>query len=353
MIRHDKTTVNPVSGVTQGDPLSPFIFNIAVDAVVRELRARFPLGDLFMLFYADNGWLASYWPEVLQQAVDTVTDLFWRMGLKMNADKTKTMSSHPGNAFHSIVSPAYDRRQTGEGLTYSARKRQKVDCPKCGKSMQEQSLANHRLKKHNFYERPHKRRRLLDTFAVGSVTYRVEYDSKGIVQCPVPGCDGRANNCDNLRRHFVSRHPHDMVHTTKEGLLPRCELCHMQVQDPMSLRHVTSQRCKVGAERKRKRDLELANERAEGISFSVDGTALEQVDGFRYLGRQLVVTGNDWPAVVSNLAKVRALGSSVKYSYETPCQSQTRWIFLQSSRPICAFIWLRILGDLSTDPLIS
>jgi Reverse transcriptase (RNA-dependent DNA polymerase) len=222
-------------GVIQGDPLSPFIFNIVVDAVVHELRTQFPLGDLFILFYADDGWLASYRPEVLQQAVDTVTDLFQRMGLKMNSEKTKTMSSHPGNAFHSIASPAFSRCLTGEGLTYSARKRQKVDCPECGKSMQEQALANHRLKKHNFYQRPHKRRRLLDTVAKDSVLYRSDYDGTGVVQCPVPGCDGRAHNCDGLRHHFCSRHPHDAILIEKEGLLPRCNLCDMQVPNPTSV----------------------------------------------------------------------------------------------------------------------
>jgi hypothetical protein len=100
--------------------------------------------------------------------------------------------------------------------------------------------------------------------------------------------------------------------------------------------------------------LQLDNERAEETSFSVDGTALEQVDGFRYLGRQLVANGDDWSAVVSNLAKARAraLGSSVTYSYEATCQHQTCGIFLHSSRSVCAFIWLRILGDLSTDPSI-
>jgi Reverse transcriptase (RNA-dependent DNA polymerase) len=137
-------------GVPKGHPLSPFIFNIVVDAVVRELHTRFPLGDLFILFYADNGWLASYQPGVRQQAVDTVTDLFRHVGLKTNADKTKTMNSHPGNAVHSMASLAFSCCLTGKGLTYSSCKRQKVDCPKCGKSMQERALAQHRLKQHNF-----------------------------------------------------------------------------------------------------------------------------------------------------------------------------------------------------------
>jgi Reverse transcriptase (RNA-dependent DNA polymerase) len=130
-------------GVTQGDPLSPFIFNIVVDAVVRELRTRFPLKDLFILFYADDGWLASYWPEVLQQVVDTVvdtvTDLFQRMGLKMNA---KTMNSHPGNAVHSIASLAFARRLTGEGLRTLLANVRRWTAPNVGSQCKSELLPN-------------------------------------------------------------------------------------------------------------------------------------------------------------------------------------------------------------------
>jgi Reverse transcriptase (RNA-dependent DNA polymerase) len=75
-------------GVTQGDPLSPVVFNIAVDAVVRHLRTSFPPGTLWGLFYADDGWLASHNPTILQSALDLATDLFQRLGLRMNATKT-------------------------------------------------------------------------------------------------------------------------------------------------------------------------------------------------------------------------------------------------------------------------
>jgi retron-type reverse transcriptase len=42
-------------GVTQGDPLSPIVFNVAVDAVVRHLRASFPYPMGFVLC---RRWLA-------------------------------------------------------------------------------------------------------------------------------------------------------------------------------------------------------------------------------------------------------------------------------------------------------
>jgi Reverse transcriptase (RNA-dependent DNA polymerase) len=37
-------------GVTQGDPLSPIVFNVVVDAVVRHIRASFPLAVCGVFF---------------------------------------------------------------------------------------------------------------------------------------------------------------------------------------------------------------------------------------------------------------------------------------------------------------
>ena len=65
-------------GVTQGDPLSPTIFNVVVDAVVRHLitiavteeETRGERGregrHKAALFYADDGMLASSDPQWLQ-----------------------------------------------------------------------------------------------------------------------------------------------------------------------------------------------------------------------------------------------------------------------------------------------
>ena len=67
-------------GVTQGDPLSPTIFNVVVDAVVRhwvtiavtEAETRGERGQegrhQAALFYADDGMIASSDPQWLQWA---------------------------------------------------------------------------------------------------------------------------------------------------------------------------------------------------------------------------------------------------------------------------------------------
>ena len=93
-------------GVTQGGPLSPKIFNVMVDAVVRQWL-RIVLGDEYTmpeveidevvqlfaaLFYADDGYIASSDAETLQRSVDVLTGLFDRVGLKTNVDKTKVMT---------------------------------------------------------------------------------------------------------------------------------------------------------------------------------------------------------------------------------------------------------------------
>ena len=49
------------------------------------------------LFYADDGKVSSRNPAWLQGAIDVLTELFGRVGLKTNTDKTEVMVCHPGN----------------------------------------------------------------------------------------------------------------------------------------------------------------------------------------------------------------------------------------------------------------
>ena len=75
-------------GVTQGDPLSPTIFNVVVDTVVRqwlllatqEAERRGERGrerrHQAALFYADDGMIASTDPRWLQWAFTILVGLF-------------------------------------------------------------------------------------------------------------------------------------------------------------------------------------------------------------------------------------------------------------------------------------
>ena len=95
-------------GVTQGGPLSPRLFNVMVNAVVREwLRqvlgdesAKSGYGDhvrnFLALFYVDDGYIASQNKEQLQEALDILIGLFEHAGPVTNVTKTKAMTCIPG-----------------------------------------------------------------------------------------------------------------------------------------------------------------------------------------------------------------------------------------------------------------
>ena len=125
--------------MTQVDPLSPTIFNVVVDAVVRhwvngvmeEAEARGETGQegrhQAALFYADNGMVVLSEPAWLQGAFTALVGLFERVGLQKNVRKTVSMVCHPCQAgVGNRTEDAYGRRITGEGRSYAERYRERV-----------------------------------------------------------------------------------------------------------------------------------------------------------------------------------------------------------------------------------
>ena len=120
--------------MTQGDPLSPTIFNVVVDAVVRhwlilaveEAETRGGCGREGMhqtyLFYTDDGMVALSDPRWLQWAFATLVGLFDPVGLKTNVGKTVSMTCRPCPAAENQSEEAYGHKMTGEGLTYLEQK---------------------------------------------------------------------------------------------------------------------------------------------------------------------------------------------------------------------------------------
>ena len=112
-------------GVTQGGPLSPRLFNLVVDAVVREWL-RQVLGDeaargeigleirrLLTCFYIDDGVLASADATFLQDAFDRLVDLFERVGLRTNTTKTEALTFVPGKIRQHLSEESYAQRMEG------------------------------------------------------------------------------------------------------------------------------------------------------------------------------------------------------------------------------------------------
>ena len=126
-------------GVTQGYPLSPTIFNMVVDAVIRhwvtvttpsEVVKRglgLTIIDLAACFYDDDGFVVLTQTERLQRAFGTLTGLFDRVGLGKNTAKAVGMVCHPCHVLGGISEEGYARRVKGKGPTFWKRQRRRVE----------------------------------------------------------------------------------------------------------------------------------------------------------------------------------------------------------------------------------
>jgi hypothetical protein len=95
-------------GVTQGGPLSSLMFNVCVDCAIREWLHKVMgdkvawegVGDTVLdqciAFFVDDGLVFARCLEWLQSSFDILINLFERIGLLANADKTKVMICVPG-----------------------------------------------------------------------------------------------------------------------------------------------------------------------------------------------------------------------------------------------------------------
>ncbi len=149
-------------GVTQGGPLSSLMFNVCVNAIVREWlcqtldedTARDKIGnqvaEMLVAFYVDNGLIASRDPVWLQELFDILIGLFEWIGLFTNASKTKVMVCTPGRIREAYTEEQYAKYKS---LTASAanNKPRRVDCEIRGASLATGSYQSHLELQHNVF----------------------------------------------------------------------------------------------------------------------------------------------------------------------------------------------------------
>jgi hypothetical protein len=113
-------------GVTQGGPLSAKLFNILVDAVVREWmrlmretlddsdgQLAIRVKELFAIFYVDDGYIASRDAKFLQEALNILVATVKRTGLATNTKKTQAMVCMPGKIRVQLPTDSYNRLREG------------------------------------------------------------------------------------------------------------------------------------------------------------------------------------------------------------------------------------------------
>ena len=134
-------------GAMQEDPLSPTIFNVVIDVVVRhwldlmvgsadkQSRHRQEVRHQNALFYADDGMVATSDPRWLQGKFSTLVGLSDKVSLKNNVGKTLGMVCRPCQATGTQSEAVYRKRIMLVGPYYQERQRFWIKCTECGEEM--------------------------------------------------------------------------------------------------------------------------------------------------------------------------------------------------------------------------
>ena len=123
--------------MTQGGALSTIIFNLMVDAVVRQWMRKFEekginaedICQIVACFYADGSLITARDPKILQKAINTLVKLFERVGLKTNTTKTEAMTFVPGRVRTPLTEEAYQACMSN--FHREERRGRRVTCPIC------------------------------------------------------------------------------------------------------------------------------------------------------------------------------------------------------------------------------
>jgi Reverse transcriptase (RNA-dependent DNA polymerase)/Ulp1 protease family, C-terminal catalytic domain len=319
--------IRPHSGNTQGGIFSPNAFNIQIDSVIRHwlhltLNSDSPthqgLGrsveHILALFYADDGCISTQDHEWLQHALNVLSQLFQRIGLYTNTQKTALMTSQPPTPHINLSKEAYQRKVTGLGPSFQDRQKQVTRCPYCDKPLRQASLRMHLRRIHGIFNNSNSSSAASSGSSASQsptshTPYRVSIPKGSIRACPVPQCHGSFSQPLSLRRHFMTHHPYDSICILEEGGQPltKCTTCGMHTTyKALNGRHIGSKLCQLGAKLKAQRahieKLRLERE----ITIKIGNATLPTVPEFCYLGRILTATNSDWPAVHKNLLKARS-----------------------------------------------
>ena len=306
--------------------MSPNLFNILVDAVVRKWLVDVmddidtandeglqgdDVSRMTSLFYADDGAIGSLDHEWLQRANQHLCNLFRDCtGLVPNTEKTEIMSCHPGIIRGQCSMEGYKRQHKGTGDTYVKRKWKRTVCPvpSCGKDLALGFLQSHLRTQHGMDSSSSI---INEPAGLAPRSYKLSFKLQAgysrRVPCPVECCQYKAATAANLRRHFYSRHYTYRLHLEEDGSVPsNCRACGISVSlHSLQRGHVSGKQCVANIRRNQQRERDEAAAGAQARTFTIDGVTLKKVENFKYLGRQVSSRDSDAPALFMNLTKAR------------------------------------------------
>jgi hypothetical protein len=209
------------------------MFNVCVNCVIREWLHQVmgdniawegvgdAVRDQCIAFFVDDRLVSARCPVWLQLFFDILTQLFERIGLLANADKTKVMICVPGKIQAALTEEEYANQQAGNTTTM---KHCRINCDVCGASLAAESLRSHLETQHDIFWLFVLNQDI--TIARPAEVYRaIKAPNTGIYCCPVPLCPGILSTRFNLRQQFLMQHPQDLVCIPAKGSrpLPKCK----------------------------------------------------------------------------------------------------------------------------------
>ena len=148
-------------GMTQGGLVSPTLFNVVVENIVKIWFAMTAedqrvdhdwLGGAVSrclgVCYLNDGTVVSRDPEWLLYSMSVLVGLFLQYGLAANVTKYCTMKYQPGALRLGILAEAKYLKCKGVGDSYHVRIRRRITCPECGFELTVGSMIAHRCQMH-------------------------------------------------------------------------------------------------------------------------------------------------------------------------------------------------------------
>ena len=314
-------------GVKQGDVVSPTIFNIIIDAVVRQtlydIMADNNNNTTTIQFYADDGVLAGDDYKQIQQMLEILQKNFLLFGLEISIEKTEMMTMHAKPKHKPMSVEAYDTKISGIGLSYKQKQTMMTTCEWCNKQVQVRSLQRHHLSATCINIRKQKLKNN-DNNILQQIqqieeqiqepetqTFEIDMPMKVWTKCPHVNCLYTTNDRNKMRRHFRSIHLQDIIIIKEEGLLPQCLQCGIFQNNVNSDKHLQSEDCKRYTEIKNNKRLDICNKASVNVKFQLDGNNIKAVNEFKYLGRIIDNDDNDMKAIQKQITKARAVWGKI------------------------------------------
>lgn len=178
-----------------------------------------------------------------------------------------------------------------------------IPCTMCDKLLQRRNIHIHMKFVHlqHDFSRPHQE---VDGYVMDLPAASWRFRSTDRF-CSRIGCPYTASSNSALRYHFARMHPKDTLIGMDEAL-QKCPKCGVFIRGDMSLTsHWRTQVCSSFQKRNERVRVNTSNKWMSQHELNIDNVTLERVPDFKYIGRMMTDTNDDWLTILFNIKKDR------------------------------------------------